>query len=39
MRLSRAIEEELAPRLQGLLGQHLEVRLKSVEFLREVGIA
>jgi DNA repair protein RecO len=39
LRLSKGVEEELAPILQRLLTQHLEVRLKSLEFLHEVGVA
>ncbi|MBI4227891.1 MAG: DNA repair protein RecO [Candidatus Omnitrophica bacterium] len=39
LRLSRGVEEELTPLLQRLLVQHLEVRLKSLEFLHEVGVA
>ncbi len=39
LRLSKGVEEELAPLLQRLLTQHLEVRLKSLEFLHEVGVA
>lgn len=39
LRLSKGVEEELTPLLQRLLVQHLEVRLKSLDFLHEVGIA
>ena len=39
LRLTRQVEDELAPALQRLLTQHLEVRLKSLEFLHEVGVA
>lgn len=39
IRLARPVEEELAPLLQRLLTQHLETRIKSLEFLHEVGVA
>lgn len=39
LRLTRPVEEELAPLLARLLTQHLETRLRSAEFLREVGVA
>lgn len=39
LRLSRPVEEELTGLLQRLLIQHIEVRVKSLEFLREVGVA
>lgn len=39
LRLSRPVEEELTGLLQRLLTQHLETRIKSLEFLREVGVA
>lgn len=39
LRLSKGVEDELAPILQRLLVQHLEVRLKSLEFLHAVGVA
>ena len=39
LRLSRPVDEELASVLQRLLIQHLETRLRSLEFLHEVGVA
>lgn len=39
LRMTRPVEEELAPLLQRLLTQHLEMRLKSLEFLHAVGVA
>jgi len=39
LRMTRPVEEELTSHLQRLLTQHLEVRVKSLEFLHEVGLA
>ncbi|MBI4313440.1 MAG: DNA repair protein RecO [Candidatus Omnitrophica bacterium] len=39
LRLSRPVEEELTPLFYRLLTQHLEVHLKSREFLDQAGVA
>jgi len=39
LRLARPVEEELTARLQQLLLQHTEARVKSLDFLHEVGVA
>ena len=39
LRLTRAVEEELTAALQRLMTQHVEARIKSLEFLRAVGVA